>query len=121
MRRATASGSSPTVRGTTGDGMGRYEALLTVRQCELITLCEERAVTIPALFEELRQLNLDFNMPTISRESIYMSMRFLLYRGLVIRDDGHWPYLWMATDEGLDARDAAEKCEALTPRRVILA
>jgi hypothetical protein len=95
--------------------MRRYEALLTIRQFELISLCEERIVTLPLLYKELRALNLDFDMKVVSKESLYASMCVLERRGLVMRNPGHeWPHEWTATDEGLKARDLAEE-ECLTP------
>lgn len=95
--------------------MRRYEALLTIRQYELITFCEERIRTIPQLFEDLKQINLDFGDPIVSRESIYASMCILERRGLVMRNPGYeWPHEWTATDAGLEARDLSEEA-CLTP------
>jgi hypothetical protein len=96
--------------------MVRYEALLTIRQYELLMLCEERIVTIPRLFVEFKALNEDFDLPVVRKESIYMSLAILERRGLVMRNDGAWPHEWAATDEGREAIEIAEY-DSLTPSR----
>jgi hypothetical protein len=96
--------------------MARYEALLTIRQQELLMLCEERIVTIPRLYEDLKDLNLDFGYPVVTRESIYTSLTTLERRGLIMRNDGTWPFEWAATDEGREALELSEH-DCLTPSR----
>lgn len=94
----------------------RYEALLTVRQWEIITLLEDQARTIPDLEQAFFECYDGPNDPLPSKASIYMSLRFLEYRGLVVRADWEWPHKWTATDDGLQARDLSEEA-CLTPSR----
>ena len=93
----------------------RYEALLTIRQWELITFCEERIRTISQLYQDLKDLNAEWGEPPVIRESIYASMCILERRGLVMRNPGYmWPHEWTATEAGLEARDLSEGA-CLTP------
>jgi DNA-binding HxlR family transcriptional regulator len=94
----------------------RYEALLTVRQQELLILCEERIVTVPLLFEEFGWMNPEFDMPPLTKVSIYQSLTTLERRGLVMRNPGTWPVEWAATEEGREALELSEH-DVLTPSR----
>lgn len=99
----------------------RYEALLTVRQQELLMMCEEKIVTIPALWSELKELNEEWELPHVSYQSIYVSMRILERRRLVMRNPGWtigWttPHEWTATEEGREALELSLH-DTLTPSR----
>jgi hypothetical protein len=94
-----------------------YEALLTNRQVEILICCDDQIVTVPRLWESFRQIQLDWEEPPISRESLYVSLCILERRGLVIRDDGYWPHQWTATDEGKEALEIAESTDVLKPSR----
>ena len=95
----------------------RYQALLTVRQTEILTFLDDRSRTVPQLWEDFESVNWEWDLPVPARESIYVSLRWLEARGLVIRDDSYWPHLWTATDAGGRALDDAEK-GTLMVRRV---
>ena len=96
----------------------RYEALLTTRQLEILTLCDDEIQTIPRLHRAFWELNLDFGMAPVSRESLYISLTILERRGLVIRNDGAWPHEWTATDEGKEALEITENTDLLRPSRI---
>jgi hypothetical protein len=96
--------------------MRRYEALLTIRQIEVLMMCEERIMTIPKLWDEFKELNADWEEQPIPRVSLYQSLRTLEGRGLIMRNDEAWPHEWATTDEGREAIELAEY-DSLTPTR----
>lgn len=92
----------------------RYTALLTDKQLELLTWCEERIVTAPRIARELTEFERDwwgtpYPYYRVSPESVYARFCTLEARGLMARNPGWtWPTEWMVTDAGREAIELAE-------------
>jgi hypothetical protein len=86
--------------------MRRYSALLTIKQLEVLMLCEH-GNTAPNVAKDAQDIwEPGYWIPSPS--GVTACLVILERRGLVIRADWTWPYKWLTTEKGLEAIEQTE-------------